>query len=267
MYLTYSGGPTALIEFGGLRLLTDPTLDPAGGEYQTGPVVLRKIAGPAVEALSLDRIDAVLLSHDHHADNLDNAGRALLRRVARVLTTAAGAERLGSNAVGLGHWESADLTAPDGRRLRITATPARHGLEGGDRGPVIGFVLAFEDEPGNAVYVSGDTVWYQGVEEVARRFAIRTAILFMGAARVAAVGPDALTMTAADGIAVAHAFPHAAIVPLHFEGWEHFSESRADIARAFDAAGLGPRLHWPVPGQRIHVGGQAGPGQSSRSMQ
>ena len=28
----YIGGPTALLEFGGLRLLTDPTFDPAGGE-------------------------------------------------------------------------------------------------------------------------------------------------------------------------------------------------------------------------------------------
>jgi L-ascorbate metabolism protein UlaG (beta-lactamase superfamily) len=30
---TYFGGPTALLELGGLRLLTDPTFDPAGEEY------------------------------------------------------------------------------------------------------------------------------------------------------------------------------------------------------------------------------------------
>jgi L-ascorbate metabolism protein UlaG (beta-lactamase superfamily) len=42
--ITYVGGPTALLELGGLRLLTDPTFDPPGGEYTTGPVTLRKLA-------------------------------------------------------------------------------------------------------------------------------------------------------------------------------------------------------------------------------
>ena len=30
--LTHIGGPTAMIEVGGIRLLTDPTFDPAGGK-------------------------------------------------------------------------------------------------------------------------------------------------------------------------------------------------------------------------------------------
>ena len=30
LHVTYIGGPTALLELGGLRLLTDPTFDPAG---------------------------------------------------------------------------------------------------------------------------------------------------------------------------------------------------------------------------------------------
>lgn len=31
LLLTHIGGPTAMIEVGGIRLLTDPTFDPAGG--------------------------------------------------------------------------------------------------------------------------------------------------------------------------------------------------------------------------------------------
>ncbi len=45
----------------------------------------------------------------------------------------------------------------------------------------------------------------------------------------------------------------AVIVRLHFEGWEHFSESREDIAAAFARAGLADRLRWPVPGRTIAV--------------
>ena len=249
--ITYIGDPTALLEVGGLRLLTDPTFDAAGAEYPTGLYTLRKTAGPAVTPAALGRTDAVLLSHDHHSDNLDRAGRAFLGSAGRVLTTPTGAARLDGRAQGLAPWQKADLPGPDGRVLRVTATPARHGPAGGDRGPVIGFALAWADAPRRAVYVSGDTVWYEGVAEVATRFDVRAAVLFMGAARVRAVGPEPLTMTAGDGVQAALAFPAAPIVPLHFEGWEHFTESRTGIEAAFVAAGLEGRLCWPLPGRAL----------------
>ena len=250
--ITYIGGPTALFEWGGIRLLTDPGFDPAGAEYKTGPVVLKKLAGPALALEALGRIDAVLLSHDHHFDNLDNSGRAMLKTAGQVLTTTAGAGRLGGNAVGLTNWQSVEI-AKDGRVLHITGTPARHGPAHMDRGPVTGFVLAFNDAPDRSVYISGDTVWYEGVAEVARRFPARVVALFMGAARVPAIGPDALTMTVADGIEAARAFPAATIIPLHYEGWAHFTESREVIARAFNDAGLGSRVRWMELGGTISV--------------
>ena len=77
--LTHVGGPTVLVEVGGWRLLTDPTFDPPGRRYSFGwGTASTKVAGPAMAAADLLPIDAVLLSHDHHADNLDDAGRALL---------------------------------------------------------------------------------------------------------------------------------------------------------------------------------------------
>ncbi len=242
--ITHIGGPTALLEFGGVRLLTDPTFDPAGSEFRSGSYVLRKTRGPALAADALGHLDAVLLSHDHHFDNLDESGRRLLSRAGRVLTTEAGAERLGPPAEGLVPWRSVEISAPHGRTLRVTATPARHGPAHADRGPVIGFILAFDDESEKGVYVSGDTVWHEALGEIGRRFAIRAAILFMGAARVAAVGPFHLTFTAAEGVEAARALGDAAIIPVHFEGWEHFSESRSEIEAAFAAAGLAGRLRW-----------------------
>jgi len=250
--ITYIGGPTAVFEWEGLRLLTDPGFDPPGGEYKTGPVVLKKTAGPALSPESLGRVDAVLLSHDHHYDKLDHSGRKFVEGAKQVLTTPAGAERLGGKAIGLAVWQSVDIPAA-GRVLRITGTPARHGPAHLDRGPVTGFALAFTDALDQAVYISGDTVWYEGVAEVARRFAVRAAVLFMGAARVPAVGPDALTMTAEDGIQAARAFSRATIIPLHYEGWAHFTESREVIARAFNNAGIGPRLRWMELGTTIAV--------------
>ncbi|HEX6532998.1 MAG TPA: MBL fold metallo-hydrolase [Gemmatimonadaceae bacterium] len=251
--LTHIGGPTALIEWRGLRMLTDPTFDPAGTAYPAATYTLRKTRSPAVPAASLPVIDAVLLSHDHHLDNLDHAGRALLGDARAVFTTTAGAERLGGSARGLEAWEEGELRASDGGVLRITGTPARHGPAHADRGPVTGFALAFGDAPEDVLYISGDTVWYEGVRQVSERFSVRTAVLFMGAARVQAVGPWALTFTAEEGVEAARAFAHAEIVPLHCEGWEHFSESAADIDRAFERAGLGARLRWPTTGEPMRL--------------
>lgn len=245
--VTYIGGPTALIEIGGLRLLTDPTFDPAGTDYAFKLYTLRKLSAPALDVNDLGRIDAVLLSHDHHADNLDGSGRALLARVPHVLTTVAGAARLGERAVGLAPWQRYASPMPDGDVLEITATPARHGPVDGDRGPVVGFALQ-TSRGGQSVYVSGDTVWYEGVAQVARRLPVGLALLFMGAARVHEVGPAHLTFTATEAVAAARTFGDVPIVPLHYEGWAHFSETRDDVDAAFSAAGLRDRLAWLAPG-------------------
>ena len=86
--ITYIGGPTCLLEFGGVRLLTDPTFDPAGGEYKSASSTLRKLVGPALAPEAIGLIDYVLLSHDHHFDNLDHTGRSVLGKARAVFTTA-----------------------------------------------------------------------------------------------------------------------------------------------------------------------------------
>ncbi len=243
--VNYLGGPTALVEIAGLRFLTDPTFDPAGTEYPTAAYTLRKTQSPAVAIGDLGAIDAVLLSHDHHFDNLDHAGRRLLADVPVTYTTVAGAERLGGGARGLAAWDSMSHPSPAGDAVTVTAVPARHGPAGGDRGPVLGFVLQGD---GRTVYFSGDTVWFDGVEEVTRRFHPDVALLNLGAAKVAAAGPHHITLTATEGVEIARRWPETAIVPLHFEGWQHFSESRREIEDAFRAAGLEKRVRWLTPG-------------------
>lgn len=164
--ITLIGGPTALIEVGGFRLLTDPTFD-GPGEYMLPHVTLKKTSQPALTPQQVGRVDAVLLSHDQHADNFDNAGKAYALQMPRLFTTVVGATRLNANAEGLSPGESKELTK-DGAKLTVTATPARHGPAGIEplAGDVIGFVLS-EAGLTRPIYVTGDTVWYEGVAEVA----------------------------------------------------------------------------------------------------
>lgn len=245
--LTYIGGSTLLLEWRGLRLITDPTFDPAGTSYPTPAYTLRKTIGPARTPAELGPLDAVLLSHDHHFDNLDHAGRALLPRAGQVLTTVAGAERLGGNARGMSPGDRLELGS--GRNvLRVSATPARHGPAHSDRGPVVGFLLEWAGDPSGGIYISGDTVWYDRLEQIRDQASVSVVVAFLGAAKVQVAGDRPLTMTTADAVNLARAFDPAMIVPLHFEGWEHFTESRSDVEQAFAAAGLTPRLMWLSPG-------------------
>src|SRR5262245_23746828 len=115
--IKYIGGATAYLEVGGLRFLTDPTFDPKDTKYETALYVLHKLNDPAATADKIGKIDFVLLSHDHHFDNLDNEGRKFLSSVDKVFTTPAGAERLGANAVGLQNWQTFEIPTKDGRLL------------------------------------------------------------------------------------------------------------------------------------------------------
>jgi L-ascorbate metabolism protein UlaG (beta-lactamase superfamily) len=245
--MTYIGGPTALIEIGGLRLLTDPVFDPPGGKYSFGlGTGSEKLDAPALAPGELGRIDAVLLTHDHHADNLDPAGRALLPSAGRVVTTTSGAGRLGGNALGLDPWASTTLQAPGGPEVRVTATPARHGppLSHSLVGDVIGFMLEWDGQRDGALWISGDTVYYRGVAEVGRRFDVGTGLIHIGGVRFPISGPARYTMNANEAARVASEFGLRTLLPIHYEGWKHFREGRADAEQAFAAAGVSDRVRW-----------------------
>jgi L-ascorbate metabolism protein UlaG (beta-lactamase superfamily) len=246
--MTYIGGPTVLIDAAGMRLLTDPTFDDAGRTYvQTS--TLHKLTGPALPASALGHVDTVLLSHHQHADNLDTAGEAVLKNATRVVTTVEGSIALGGNAFGLAPWQGAEIEGAHNRTMRITATPARHGPPERASLAVTGFLLdAF-----GGIYISGDTVLYEGVREVIERFHPRIAVLHLGAARVEEAGPERLTMTAEEAVAFARMAPESHIVPVHYEGWEHFTEGRDVIEQAFANAGMSDRLIWLEAGEPVVI--------------
>jgi L-ascorbate metabolism protein UlaG (beta-lactamase superfamily) len=243
--ITLIGGPTALVEIQGLRLLTDPTFDPPGDF--PGAVTLTKSAGPALPPGQLGVVDAVLLSHDQHFDNLDRSGREYLNAVPRTFTTPGGAQRLRGTAIGLEPWQSATIGTTG---WKVIATPARHGPAGIEpiSGEVTGFVLS-DPQGAPAIYLTGDTVWHDGTVEVAQRFQPTVVVVFAGGAQ--ARGPFYLTMDTNDVVEAARYFPNAAIVPIHHHGWKHFTQSQQDLELTFKALKIEHRLHPINPGETI----------------
>ncbi|MER5405918.1 MBL fold metallo-hydrolase [Streptomyces sp. NPDC002769] len=253
------GGPTALIEIGGLRLLTDPVFEPPGPAAD-GP---RTGAGPhcsVAEVEAMGPVHAVLLSHGGYADSLGVAGERLLATVPVTFTTTGAADRLGGTAVGLRPWYHLTLARPDGGCLKVTATASRSGGregragEGGDEkeravgaalGPVIGFVLTGPDVP--TIYVSGDTVPSLDIaSEVVDRF---------GPVELAVLGDacpdltDRLPMPAALRTArAAEILGARTVIPVHPEAWKHCATAPGTQREAVAHHGLQDRLLLLVPG-------------------
>ncbi|MGW5187984.1 MBL fold metallo-hydrolase [Kribbella sp. NPDC004138] len=241
MKITHIGGPTAVLNLGGLTFLIDPAFDEPR-EYQLPGRVMKKLTGPAIPAAELGPVDVVLVSHDQHKDNLDDAGRALLAGIPTVLSTPDAATRI-SGVRGLANWESVDLPRPDGGVITVTGVPALHGPEGAEEvlGVVTGFVLQGEGLP--TVYLSGDNASLGLVKEIADRFApIDVAVLFAGAARTTLLDGANLTLTSADAVEAARLLAAAVVVPVHTEGWAHFTEGPGQFAAAFAEAGLSDRV-------------------------
>jgi L-ascorbate metabolism protein UlaG (beta-lactamase superfamily) len=255
--LTHIGGPTVLAEVGGVRILTDPTFDPPGRKYSFGwGTSSTKVAGPALDVADVGRLDAVLLSHDHHADNLDDAGRALLADVPLVITTAAGAGRLGGDTVGLRPWQTTSIPRPGGGALTVTATPCRHGppLSRPVAGAVIGFAVA--DGEGPALWFSGDTVMYPGVRQVAERIDVDVAVLHLGSVQFPVTGPLRYSMTVDDAVELAGLVAPRVAVPVHFDGWSHFHQGGEAVRERLARPG-GERFRILEPGVPTDLGRSA----------
>jgi L-ascorbate metabolism protein UlaG (beta-lactamase superfamily) len=256
--ITHIGGPTVLIQFGRWRLLTDPTFDPPGRKYNfgwgTGSV---KLTGPAIAAADIGRIDAVLLTHDHHDDNLDPAGRALLPSADVVVTTVSGAQRLGGGARGLEPWATTRLEAPGRPAIELTATPCRHGppLSHPLAGDVIGFAIRWDGQDHGVLWISGDTVLYGGLRQIADRLPVDTALLHLGGVRFRVTGPVRYTMTAKDAVELCRLISPRTVIPIHYEGWMHFQQDREAIEREFARApeDIRRRIRWLPVGVEVEL--------------
>ncbi len=239
------GGPTAILEYGGLRWLTDPALSPPG-EYSG----LTKLTGPAIDVGHEDPIDVVLISHHHHSDNLDPAGRAFLPSAKRVLSTTKAAAELGGNVVGMEPWSEVDV---DG--VTVTAVHAQHGPDGTDeiQGPVLGFILSASGS--ETVYFSGDNASRDVVRRIVERTGeIPVAILNAGAVQLSRKFDGAyLTLSADHAADVAKILGARVVIPLHFEGWAHFTQGADELEAAFSGNGIRDRLVMLERGQRAEV--------------
>jgi len=56
-------------------------------------------------------------------------------------------------------------------------------------------------------------------------------------------------MNAREGARVAHDFDLHTLLPIHYEGWKHFRQGRAEVEREFEAEGIADRVRWLTAAQ------------------
>ncbi len=241
---------TLLIEFAGSRLLVDPMLDDAGSQppipdaADQSPNPLVDLPRPAESIVS--GLDAVIVSH-LHPDHIDATAMRVLPRDVPVWAQEAQAPAL--TAQGL---SASPLNGP-ATLGGATLTPAggQHGPPelAREMGPVMGIVLDAPDEP--TLYIAGDTVWCDEVEQTIDAHAPDVIVVNAGAAQF--TGSPPITMDADQVLTLARHAPEAVVIAVHMEAVNHCVLTRAELRAAADAAGLGDRVIAPGDGEMLEL--------------
>ncbi|OBT81121.1 hypothetical protein VE02_10224 [Pseudogymnoascus sp. 03VT05] len=122
--LMFVGNATTILEWEGVRLMTDPNFLHAGDHVHLGPGVTSvRLKNPAIDLHDLPRIDAVLLSH-YHEDHFDRDVEASLRRSLPIISTPHAKAHLSSKQEGEAFTAVYDLNIYQSLMLDIKPNPS-----------------------------------------------------------------------------------------------------------------------------------------------
>lgn len=256
--ITYIDTACVLLNINGFRIITDPALDNKTGFFPKlvgKPFIFsKKTMNPIADEL-IKPIDLALVSHDQHGDNLDKSGKKLLENIPFILSTKGAEKRLKNlPVIGLKPWESKHIETPLVKGLKITAVPAQHTNI--KRllyavGHVIGFVIEWDNQHNGALYISGDTVLFEGISEIAQKFTINTAILHLGAGAFPYLKPKLrVTMNATEAIQITEILSCKQVIPIHYEGWWHFKEPVSAMKNELNLSSVKDKIIWLIRGQK-----------------
>ena len=257
--LQFIGNATVLLRLGGFTILTDPNFIHRGEEIPLGyGLTTTRLTDPALEIDDLPPLDLVILSH-WHADHFDRVAEERLPRDLPILTTGQASrelvERGFTAATPLETWQTERRTK-DGTELTITAMPGRHAPSALAVAlpDVMGSLLELSPgsgSPGLRLYITGDTIMYEGLREIPGRYPqLDLALLHLGGTRVMGV---TVTMDAEQGLELLQAVGPRLAIPIHYDDYEAFKSPLEDFVAAVRDAGLEDRVRYVARGDSIDL--------------
>ena len=253
----FVGTATVIISYGGFKILTDPNFLHAGDHVHLGyGLTSERLTNPAIEIEDLPDVDFMLLSH-LHGDHFDRIAETKLNKTMPIVTTAHAAQYLEGKAfrppVALDTWEDVTIRKGTGAWARVTAMPGTHapGVLGKVLPPVMGSMLEFgeagEEEARLRMYITGDTLIHDALEEIPRRYPeIDLALLHLGGTRVLGI---LVTMDAKQGVEAMRIVDPKAAIPIHYNDYSVFKSPLEDFKEAVNEAGLEDRVHYLAHGE------------------
>jgi L-ascorbate metabolism protein UlaG (beta-lactamase superfamily) len=268
----FVGTATTILEWAGLRILTDPNFLHAGDHVHLGPgVTAQRRTNPAIDIDELPRIDVILLSH-YHEDHFDKEVEQKLSRGIPIITTPHAHSHLTkkgdesfTSVHALDFWDTLvlDVQGDDTAKkpsVKITGMPGKHVPPGplnvandilGAVPPTNGWMVELgyssdDDETfenGYRIYISGDTLMIDELKEIPKRYEgqnIDLMLVHLGGTTIP--GPKMpllmVTMDAKQGVQLMQLINPDLTIPIHYDDYDAFLSPLDDFKKAVKEAGL-----------------------------
>lgn len=249
MKVTQVRNATLIVEYAGKKFLVDPFLAEKG-TYPPFPNSLRQDQhNPLVSLpISLDHmlsgVDAVIVTH-LHLDHFDDTAKKVLPKDIKMFVQNA-EDAIEVKGAGFQNVEVLEEDTQFGD-IELIKTKGEHGR--GEILKIVGLVcgVVFKHPTEKTLYVAGDTVWYDAVQEVTETH--KPEIIVVNGGDNQFLQGGSLVMGKDDIYEVCKAAPNAKVISVHMEAVNHWTLSREELKSYIHEKGISSNVLVPDDGE------------------
>jgi L-ascorbate metabolism protein UlaG (beta-lactamase superfamily) len=240
---------TLVVQYAGKKFLIDPMLAEKG-TYPPFPNSLRQdqfnplASLPTSIANIIHDIDAVIVTH-LHLDHFDDAAKEVLPKDIKMFVQNEEDAKEVKNA----GFQNIEVLQEDTvfEGIQLIKTKGEHGS--GEILKIAGLVcgVVFKHPNEKTLYIAGDTVWYEAVQEVIETH--KPEIIVVNGGDNQFLEGGSLVMGKDDIYQVYKAAPNAKIISVHMEAVNHWTLSREELKSFSNEKGISSNILVPDDGE------------------